>query len=605
MEHDERNYQILSTIATGGTAVLYKAIQTSLDRFVVVKRLHSHLISDPNFTKRFKLEAKAAASLDHENIVRIIDFGSSHDNYYIVMEYIDGSSLKDILGTHGKLDQELSLLIAREVCLGLDHAHQRGIIHRDIKPANIMVTIDGQVKITDFGLAKLHRSQTQQTVANTLLGTPLYMSPEQAIGENVDGRSDLFSLGTMCYEMLTGTQPFQGDNYAVVIQNILHGNIPQPSKFCKHIDSDVESLVMKALSREPVKRPRTALEMARMIESILGQDRILSARMKLRRLAQGKDARSRDDTLTSASKRTRTARYVPRAVAAVMAIAAALILLLNPGVIDTMRTRITALYTPDPVAPVPGNWKADNFDMFGSVRFEPIPLSGYGDSTTVAGEAPSAADTLERTLDQPVPSESAAPEEAAPERMTSDPMESKPETSGPAAPQPTTSVPSTPADTAGTTPAAATEQQAEVPPAVGYLDITVDSEAAISIDGERRTYGTRLGPLELSAGSHEILCEREGYREYRERLSIKKSEMSKRNVFLQKMTGGVHFETVAGAMIYINGTYQGLTPTGKPIVLPSGTCRIELKRAGFKPWTSDVYIPPDEVVWLKIELSPL
>ena len=206
-EHDERNYQILNTLATGGTAVLYKAIQTSLDRHVVVKRLHSHLISDPNFTKRFEIEAKAAASLDHENIVRIIDFGSSHDNYYIVMEYIEGLSLKELLDKHGALDPELALLVAREICLGLDHAHQHGIIHRDIKPANIMITSDGQVKITDFGLAKLHQAQTHQTVANTLLGTPLYMSPEQAIGDTVDGRSDLFSLGTMCYEMITGTHP--------------------------------------------------------------------------------------------------------------------------------------------------------------------------------------------------------------------------------------------------------------------------------------------------------------------------------------------------------------------------------------------------------------
>jgi serine/threonine protein kinase len=581
---DERNYQILSTIATGGTAVLYKAIQTSLDRFVVVKRLHSHLISDPNFTKRFELEAKAAASLDHENIVRIIDFGSSHDNYYIVMECIDGLSLKEILGSHGILDQELSLLIVREVCLGLDHAHQRGIIHRDIKPANIMITTDGQVKITDFGLAKLHQSQTQQTVANTLLGTPLYMSPEQAIGENVDGRSDLFSLGTMCYEMLTGTQPFQGDNYAVVIQNILHGSVPQPSRLRKNINSDAESIIMKAMSREPGKRPRTALEMARAIESVLGQEKILSAKAKLRRLVQGKDAGSFNDSTMRSSKASRARKYVPRAVAAIMAVAAVLILLTNPAGLDTIRTRISTLFTPDPLAPSEGTWNAGHSEMLGPVRFEPILLPDYNDSTMAAHDTSVVIDSALNPVDESVAPETGLPDTAVPD---------------------TAAAAAAPETTADSTLTRAEGEKPEVAPAVGYIDIAVDPGASIYIDGERRSFGTHLGPVELSVGSHEILCQREGYCEYSESVSIKNGEMSKRNILLQKVTGGIHFETEPGAMIYINGTYKGLTPTSRPIVLPAGTCRIELKKAGYQPWSSDVYIPPDEIVWLNIKLSPL
>ena len=155
------------------------------------------------------------------------------------MEYIDGFALSDILEKHGPLEDEIALLIAREICIGLDHAHQHGIIHRDIKPANIMITATGQVKITDFGLAKLIGNQIQHTVADTLLGTPLYMSPEQAIGDGIDGRSDIFSLGTICYEMVTGRQPFR-EHYAAVIQNIIKCTPPPPSRIRKNLDPEVE-----------------------------------------------------------------------------------------------------------------------------------------------------------------------------------------------------------------------------------------------------------------------------------------------------------------------------------------------------------------------------
>jgi serine/threonine protein kinase len=572
---DGRNYQILNTIATGGTAVLYKAIQTSLDRHVVVKRLHSHLISDSNFTKRFELEAKAAASLDHENIVRIIDSGSSHDNYYIVMEYIDGMSMKEIMGEHGTLDQELALLVAREVCLGLDHAHQHGIVHRDVKPANIMVTNDGQVKITDFGLAKLYQSQTQQTVANTLLGTPLYMSPEQAIGDNVDGRSDLFSLGTMCYEMITGTQPFLGDNYAVVIQNIIHGSIPQPSKLRKPIDGEIESIVMKALSKEPAKRFRTAIEMARAIETALGQEKIASAKAKLRRLMKGANVCDSVSEPTSRPKRTRVRRIVPVLVTAAAAAAAA-IMLLNPGSIDTMRMRLNTLLSPDPMAPAPEHRMAGHSDMFGPAGFIEVPLEQNTDSTPAGSSSTAGADST-------LGAEDLEPAMAPVELPLVAPVEEQPAED----PEP---------------PAVEQEQPA---PAVGYLDIIVQPEATIYIDGERRSQGAHIGPVELSAGSHEILCEREGYREYSESISIQKGEMSKRRILLQMVTGSVHFDTEPGVMIYVNGTYKGLTPMGRPLDLPSGSCRIELKKAGYTSWSSEVYIPPNEVVWLSIKLTPL
>ena len=384
-----RNYEILGTLATGGTAVLYKAIQNSLGREVVIKRLHSHLTSDTNFTGRFEQEAKTAASLDHENIVRIIDSGISKNNYFIVMEYIDGVTLKDLLEQHGALDEETVLLICYEICMGLDHAHQHGIVHRDIKPANIMITREGQVKITDFGLAKLTQSHLEQTVADTLLGTPLYMSPEQAIGEGIDGRSDLFSLGTVCYEMMTDTQPFSATNYAAVIQNIINGSVTPLSSIKKDTDCESESIVMKAMSHEPDRRFRTALEMARTIEDMLGREKVMDARRRFRRLVAGQPAVLSPATGTGNIERAgspnnkkhgrrmkrqrpgekKRRSFLPVAFAAIMMTATAVYLAINPSRLETMKTMLRSLNSTRPVS-------ADNGPVISAQGFSgslPLP----------------------------------------------------------------------------------------------------------------------------------------------------------------------------------------------------------------------------------------
>jgi len=588
-EIEGRNYQILNTIATGGTAVLYKAIQSSLDRLVVVKRLHSHLTSDPNFTKRFELEAKAAASLDHENIVRIIDFGSSHSNYYIVMEYIDGQSLKELLQKKGTLGEELTLLIAYEICMGLDHAHQRGITHRDIKPANIMITKEGQVKITDFGLAKLHQSQTQQTVANTLLGTPLYMSPEQAIGDSVDGRSDLFSLGTICYEMVTGTQPFVGENYAAVIQNIINGTVPPPSKIRDTVSSEADSMVMKALNREPCKRFRTALEMARAIESHLGQEKILSIKEQLRRLITS-DGSSEIVSPTAQKRGSFGRRKVLSAVLTSLAVVGlAVVLGMNPGKLDDLKTRFKALLASNPVPPAEEFQLGSQEELTGPMVVPPL-------EPNIKNPFEEKRDTHENTTETP---KGAVPVDTA--QSTPNPFGDSLDTAEPRS----ANTPGTTSGEIAAEPESATPViEKEKKPHIGYLEITVEPEAAIYIDGKHHTDGAGLGPLELSVGTHEIVCERETYSIYREAIHIKKGELSRRRIFLERLQGAVHFETDNGIQIFIDDVFKGTTPISRPIKLPVGTHRIELKKLGYKSWVSKVFVPSGETLWLQIKLVP-
>jgi serine/threonine protein kinase len=244
-----RNFQIKELIATGGMAAIYKAIQVSLDRVVAIKILHGHLAQDSNFITRFEREAKAAANLKHENIVNIIDYGQAEDVYFIAMEYIDGRSLKELMAAVKFMPPDIALAIAHKIGRGLNNAHQKGMVHRDIKPANILISYDGNVKIADFGLAQA-QDLTSVTITGSIVGTPAYMSPEQAAGKKVDKRTDIFSLGVVIYEMITGSKPFCGENYSSVIHEIITVKPARPLEANPLIDREVNDLIEKMLEKD-------------------------------------------------------------------------------------------------------------------------------------------------------------------------------------------------------------------------------------------------------------------------------------------------------------------------------------------------------------------
>jgi len=268
-----RNFEIKELIATGGMAAIYKAVQISLDRIVAIKILHGHLAQDKDFIIRFEREAKAAANLQHENIVNIIDFGRDEEVYFIAMEYVDGKSLKEILNQVKFIPQEISLAIANEISNGLCYAHQKGIVHRDVKPANILIGYDGTVKIADFGLAQA-QDLTSITVTGSIVGTPAYMSPEQAAGKKVDNRSDIFSLGVVVYEMLTGIKPFRGDNYSSVIHEILTVTPPKPVEANPLVSWDISTDIERMLEKDPDKRYQNVDEASVDISNYLRRNRV-------------------------------------------------------------------------------------------------------------------------------------------------------------------------------------------------------------------------------------------------------------------------------------------------------------------------------------------
>ncbi len=268
-----RNFEIKELIATGGMAAIYKANQTTLDRIVAVKILHGHLAQDKDFIIRFEREAKAAANLQHENIVNIIDFGQEEEVYFIAMEYVDGKSLKDLLNQVKFIPQEIALGIILEIAKGLGYAHQKGIVHRDMKPANILIGYDGCVKIADFGLAQA-QDLTTITVTGAIVGTPAYMSPEQAAGKKVDNRSDIFSLGVVFYEMLTGAKPFKGENYSSVIHEILTVTPPKAFEANPLISKELSTIIERVLEKDPDKRYQNIEEFSEDITIHMRRSRI-------------------------------------------------------------------------------------------------------------------------------------------------------------------------------------------------------------------------------------------------------------------------------------------------------------------------------------------
>ncbi|MCK4667140.1 PEGA domain-containing protein [Candidatus Dependentiae bacterium] len=269
MKKSFKDYDFLEVIGKGGMAVLYKGYQRSLARNVAIKELHTFLLDNENFIDRFEREAKALASLMHENVVQVFDFGKEQDSYYIVMEYVEGLDLKELMKSTTKFPLEIALMVIYQICSGLEHAHSSGITHRDMKPGNVLMNKFGVVKIADFGLAQAANLDSI-TVTGSLIGTPAYMSPEQAAGKKVDHRSDIFSVGVMLYEMISSKKPYEGDSYASVIAKILTQKPRQIIEIEPNLPPDVINIINKSLAKDVEKRYADIGIMLQDMESYFG-----------------------------------------------------------------------------------------------------------------------------------------------------------------------------------------------------------------------------------------------------------------------------------------------------------------------------------------------
>lgn len=262
-------YELLKQLGGGGMAIVYMGRDTLLNRLVTVKMLRPEFTSDEDFVKRFRREAQAVASLSHPNIVSIYDVGLEENIYYLVMEYVEGDNLKNLIREQGVVPVDRAVEIARQVSEALQHAHENNIVHRDIKPQNILITKGGRAKLTDFGIAREATTATL-TQTDTIVGSVHYLSPEQARGDTADARSDIYSLGIVLYEMVTGVLPFRGETPIGVALKHIQESPAQPSSLNPSVSPGLERIIIRAMAKNPADRYQSAVDMAAELDRLSG-----------------------------------------------------------------------------------------------------------------------------------------------------------------------------------------------------------------------------------------------------------------------------------------------------------------------------------------------
>jgi eukaryotic-like serine/threonine-protein kinase len=265
-------YELEELVGTGGMSSVYRAHDRLLDRKVALKILHERYSDDAGYVERFRREARAVATLSHPNIVTVIDRGEHGGRQFIVLEYVDGENLKQLIQRRGPASVSTALELAMQVSQGLSFAHQQGLVHRDVKPQNVLLNGDGQAKVTDFGIARSLDVQQGMTQTGTVLGTSDYIAPEQAQGQQVDEHTDVYSLGVVLYELLTSEVPFPGENFVAVAMR--HINEPPPAIRDKRPDVPprVEAAVQKAMAKDPADRFPTMADFCRELEACLAEE---------------------------------------------------------------------------------------------------------------------------------------------------------------------------------------------------------------------------------------------------------------------------------------------------------------------------------------------
>lgn len=364
-------YDIISEIGSGGMATVYKAKQKSLDRFVAIKELKKAYRGDQQIVRRFDRESRVAASLQHENIVHIYDYWKK-PAFAIVMEYVDGVNLADIIAKIGALPVDVGTMIGVQVCNALDYAHMRGLLHRDIKPSNIMIKRNGEVKLMDFGIAQ-GRDHESLTLPGTLIGTPAYMSPEHILGQPLDVRSDIFSLGVVLYEMFTGAKPFMDDAARPVTAKIVKDKFPSPRSVNSEIPVRLQWLIKKCLRKKPKKRYDSMLEVEKRLGKRLAGKTTKAA--SLQRIAEYLVSRNIFAAAPEEETMIVTVKTPMRGRIAAAVISAAVLLLLAAG---------AAFYY---YSPLPAWTPFHTPDAGLAPSFAPVPLATGPQATTTPLQA--------------------------------------------------------------------------------------------------------------------------------------------------------------------------------------------------------------------------
>jgi serine/threonine-protein kinase len=572
-------YQIQSELGKGAMGVVYKAVDPNIGRVVALKtmRLDVHGIEEAEMLKRFKHEAVLAGVMNHPNVITIYDAGDWEGVFYMAMEFMEGKTLQVVLHDEHVVSTDRMLSVARQVCAGLDFAHQRGVIHRDIKPANIMLSADGTAKIMDFGIAK---SGSNMTTAGQVLGTPSYMSPEQVRGRNLDGRSDLFSFGVCMYEMLTGEKPFTGQNITTIIYKIMNEAPIPPRELDVSIHPGISAIITKALEKNPDERYQCGADLVRDLENYK---------------SYGSSAPP-TKVMSAAAAEAAVASGARAAVA-------------TPHDIESVTTSHIASHQVDEAASAPAPQPANVVGRTGStvrnavnrIAVPPPPQRGrlgimiaallafvlLGVGTVKLMRARNAQPNQTAQNPSTEPSTSSTAQHPAPDPNATKPSAAKPATSDKSSPAKGVPEAATAEDTV---------RQTKIPATTGEARITsTPAGARITIGGASQSkWITPYTLSQLQPGKYDVTVAKAGYASQTKEIAVAAGKQAAVGFELVQAGATINVTSEpAGGLIYLDGK-----PTGKatPSILnvDKGKHNIEIRKDGFGPENTNVNLSDGE-----------
>jgi serine/threonine-protein kinase len=581
-------YEIIEELGRGAMGVIYKAKDPVIGRYVAIKTIRLGDFTDSahiaELHSRLMREAQSAGVLSHPNIITIFDVGEEAGLAYFAMELVEGATLEHIVEGEKRLDESAIVSIARQTADALGFAHQRGIVHRDIKPANIMLTQDGRVKVADFGIAKV--GSTKMTQTGMLLGSPSYMAPEHFLGRPLDGRSDIFALGILLYELIAGQPPFAAENLGTLSYKIVHEDPLPPIKLKPGLNPRLNALVVKALARDPAARFQTAEELCTALDA-LDMPRVGTKTERIEPLLVRTVA-----VPVPSKKRRRVGRWLLVFLLLVTG-ATALVAIVYPE-----EFKQTYYLTKEKLKP----W----IDRVKHAALGQQPESQKPVTEPPAEPLPKASETASSATEEAKPAEIPPKSEEAPMKQPSaqpatteeSPAFAKPESalSSPMTSPPSATVPNVvpvPANPAPTVP--------------GIIQVTSNPSGAEVIfdDRQNNSWLTPFTFQNVSKGRHTLEVRKSGYVPERRIVVLLGNESQRVSVALTMAAGMLKVSTVpAGASVYVDGELKReVTPTS--LKIPAGSRRILVRKEGYKDVEQVIEIEDNSITTLNQQLVPV
>ncbi|MBI5805191.1 serine/threonine protein kinase [candidate division TA06 bacterium] len=561
------NYQVSSVLSSGGMATIYLGRHAELGRQVVIKQLHPHLANDQGFVKRFEREAKLLGRLHHENIVDVTDYFELEGSYYIILEYIDGCSLKDLLAQQQKLPFLLSVYVVGQIAQGLWHAHQNQIIHRDIKPANVMLTRGGGVKITDFGLAYAQEA-LGITDPGTFVGTPAYLAPEQLKGQPADAQSDIYALGVMFYEMLSGNNPFAGQTHSETIDRTLRLVPKSLARQDSELPLGVDSVIQKLLDKNPKHRYGDAGKLlAGLTPYQMGSPEALS-----RYISAPLSYVPRQEDLTLIKKMARTERrvFVVRQTLFIATLAA-LMVFSSSWVYQNVKGYIASRKANGSMP------RADSVNINipdtgrPAIQQQTVLVSGTeGAEVAINGRDYGRIPLTIQNLD---PGQYRV-------TVTKEGFQTK-----------QINLRLNPGQNLNLT--ANLIPQNNDP---GFLKLSVKPWAEIYLNGRYYERTPLDNPLKLSPGKYQLILRHPNRREYLDTLAIGPGDTLSLDVFMPEAFGYLRLTVSPWAVVHIDGEEMGTTPLGSPLKISIGEHELKLSGPAGKEWKENLNIEEEKTL---------